>query len=191
MQVYIIIAQKDSKATVQIATSTLRDSSSMRILAGLATLFLPGTFIAVRYKNTADDPDHKSLAHMFDCKTLFGMNMFDFNDGRMMVSQDFWLYWAVTIPLTLIVSVTCLPGFWFFRLLLRVKPTFMVMPDRKEEVSGHQQTTEELVADHFSLPKAEVGRKTPFYTSPEDRAKYLTFAPLRSTETFSTSDWSS
>lgn len=42
-----IIAQKDSKTSVQIAASTKRDSSSAIAIALMGAVFLPGTYIAV------------------------------------------------------------------------------------------------------------------------------------------------
>lgn len=50
----------------------------------LTTIFLPGTFIAA----------------------LFSTSMFDFDHDSVQVSRLFWIYWAVTVPLTVIVVVT-------------------------------------------------------------------------------------
>ncbi|KAF8847793.1 hypothetical protein BDZ45DRAFT_606884, partial [Acephala macrosclerotiorum] len=66
----------------QIAAASLRDSSAMKTISVLTILFLPGTFIAA----------------------LFSTGLFKFSDpspGRL-VSKDFWIYWAVTIPVTCI-----------------------------------------------------------------------------------------
>jgi Mg2+ and Co2+ transporter CorA len=64
-----------------LAMASKRGSSSMKILAAVTTAFLPGAFVA----------------------TLFSMNMFNWlaGDGTPVVSERFWIYWSVTIPLTL------------------------------------------------------------------------------------------
>ena len=46
-------------------------------------------------------------------QTIFGMNLFEFSSQErgLIVSESFWLYWAITVPLTLFVMVTWL--IWF------------------------------------------------------------------------------
>ncbi|KAE8164566.1 hypothetical protein BDV40DRAFT_298367 [Aspergillus tamarii] len=79
---YSFVAQSDNRLNARLAASTGRDSTSMKILAFITTIFLPGTFIA----------------------TLFSMNMFDWesgpSDGNSTVSPQFWIYWATAVPLT-------------------------------------------------------------------------------------------
>jgi Mg2+ and Co2+ transporter CorA len=68
--------------TRTIAVASKRDSSSMKILAVVTTAFLPGAFVA----------------------TLFSSSMFDWfaSEGHPVVSGRFWVYWSITVPLTLI-----------------------------------------------------------------------------------------
>ena len=70
-----------------IAMASKRDSSSMKTLAAVTVTFLPGTFVA----------------------SLFSMSMFNWQapDGRV-VTAKFWIYWAITAPLTLITI-----GIWY------------------------------------------------------------------------------
>ncbi|KAE8307786.1 hypothetical protein BDV41DRAFT_582053 [Aspergillus transmontanensis] len=79
---YSFVAQSDNRLNAHLAASTGRDSTSMKILAFITTIFLPGTFIA----------------------TLFSMDMFDWksapSDGSSAVSSQFWIYWATAVPLT-------------------------------------------------------------------------------------------
>lgn len=65
-----------------LALASKHDSSSMKILTAVTTIFLPGAFVA----------------------TLFSTNMFNWfaGDSELVVSERFWIYWSVTIPLTLI-----------------------------------------------------------------------------------------
>jgi Mg2+ and Co2+ transporter CorA len=55
----------------------------MKLIAVVGLVYLPGTFVS----------------------SLFGMNFFSFDEEngqqRWRVSQNFWLYWAITAPLTL------------------------------------------------------------------------------------------
>jgi len=69
-----------------IAEATQRDSSSMKAVAVLTMVFLPSTAVS----------------------TIFSMSVF-FNvasDSTIIVNSSFWLYWAITLPLTLAVLAT-------------------------------------------------------------------------------------
>ncbi|POR32280.1 Uncharacterized protein TPAR_07505 [Tolypocladium paradoxum] len=75
------VAQKDSRTSVRIADATRSDSAAMRTIAFVSLLFLPATFLSA----------------------IFSTTFFKFDDGsgRWMVSDKFWVYWAVAIPLTI------------------------------------------------------------------------------------------
>lgn len=83
------ITQNDAEYTAAIAVDGKRDSIAMKTISILGIIYLPGTFVA----------------------TLFSMDMFSWgeNDGRgassLGVSSSMWVYWAVSVPLTII---TCL-----------------------------------------------------------------------------------
>ncbi|KAH9909530.1 hypothetical protein F4778DRAFT_775446 [Xylariomycetidae sp. FL2044] len=88
--VYSLIAQRDSRESLQmaelstqIANLTKKDSFAMFTLAVMSVLFLPGAWVA----------------------TLFSMSMFNWQaqDGAAVLTPRFWIYWAVTVPLTLVV----------------------------------------------------------------------------------------
>ena len=40
--------------------------------------------------------------------SVFGTSFFDFNGSRLLISSNFWLYWAIAIPLTLVTVIV-----WF------------------------------------------------------------------------------
>ena len=67
----------------RLAHSSKRDSASMKTLSLLGTVFLPATFLA----------------------SLFGMNFFDVQSDsgstEFLVSRLLWVYFAVTLPVTL------------------------------------------------------------------------------------------
>ncbi|KAL8653138.1 MAG: hypothetical protein Q9226_003963 [Calogaya cf. arnoldii] len=85
-----LIAQNDSRtnmfiadASRRIAFETRRDSDAMKTIAALTMVFLPGTFVA----------------------TLFGMVFFTVDNAsgsRFQVNPLWWIYLAVTIPLTML-----------------------------------------------------------------------------------------
>ncbi|QIW97052.1 hypothetical protein AMS68_002570 [Peltaster fructicola] len=81
-----------AKSTAQVAEETRQDSAAMKTIAVLTLTFLPGTGIA----------------------SFFSMNnMFNFNpdEGESIVSGWIWLYFAITVPLTILIFA--LWGLWF------------------------------------------------------------------------------
>ncbi|KAF5504995.1 hypothetical protein CGCS363_v004361 [Colletotrichum siamense] len=81
------IAQNDSKLNLQIAgdqrqlsNDSKSDSKAMKALSLLGATFLPGTFLA----------------------SIFSMTFFDFQEGSSL-SPKIWIYFALTIPLTVLV----------------------------------------------------------------------------------------
>lgn len=80
--VYSMIGQRDNKLNIDTATAARRDSNDMRIIAAVTLIFLPGTFTA----------------------TVFSTTFFNFqNRSPGIVSWWLWLYFVVTIVLTLVV----------------------------------------------------------------------------------------
>lgn len=94
--VYNLVAQRDNKDNLKmakisadIAAVTKDDSFAMRTIAVMSITFLPGTFVA----------------------SFFSMSMFNWQAAGTdpVLSSRFWIYWAVTLPLTLLVF-----SVWFF-----------------------------------------------------------------------------
>ncbi len=88
-QFYSIISQVDSRLNTKAAAASSRDSAAMKTFAFLIILFLPGTYNA----------------------TIFSTGMFNWSgnsdgsgDGRV-VSKLFWVHWALSVPLTIVVAV--------------------------------------------------------------------------------------
>lgn len=90
MQLYNIIAQKESKLNFQmageqrkLAHASTRDSAAMKVISLLGAIFFPGAYIA----------------------SVFSMTFFNFqNSGsEPAVSNKFWIYWVVTIPVTIMI----------------------------------------------------------------------------------------
>lgn len=80
------IARKDNQLNIKIAASAKKDSIAIMTFTFISGLFLPGTFVS----------------------TLFSIPMFNWQaassgSSQRSVSAYFWMYWAVTIPLTIAV----------------------------------------------------------------------------------------
>ena len=83
------VAQYDSRISVDIGQAAQKDSSAMKTIAFLTMTFFPATFISA----------------------IFSTSFFNFNPDtdEWSISSMFWVYWAVTIPIT---SITA--GLWLF-----------------------------------------------------------------------------
>ncbi|KAL6919944.1 hypothetical protein ACHAPO_001180 [Fusarium lateritium] len=97
--IYSKMAQEDNILNARMAVASSRDSSSMKALAVITAVFLPGEFLG----------------------TLFGMSMFDWlgpdeedDDGSTPMTnavkvnrfgQNFWYYWATAVPLTIMILI--------------------------------------------------------------------------------------
>ncbi|TVY52504.1 hypothetical protein LCER1_G006989, partial [Lachnellula cervina] len=88
------VAQHDSRIAVLIAEATQVDSASMKTISILGLVFMPGTFICA----------------------LFSTSFFNFSPAtstepqHWRVSEQFWVYWAVALPLTLVTVASLV--FW-------------------------------------------------------------------------------
>lgn len=97
-QIYSKMAQEDNNLNARMAVASSRDSSSMKALAVITAIFLPGEFMS----------------------SLFGMSIFDWQPGSdgdsadggdSVVSWRFWIYWSITVPLTIGILV-CWRAWW-------------------------------------------------------------------------------
>ncbi|KAI9740653.1 MAG: hypothetical protein M1818_004617 [Claussenomyces sp. TS43310] len=93
---YNIIAQRESKLNFQmageqrkLAHASKRDAGAQKTVALLGAVFLPGAFLS----------------------SVFSMTFFNFQDPNpdgTWVSPQFWIYWAVALPLTVLIV-----GWWY------------------------------------------------------------------------------
>ncbi|KAL1851344.1 hypothetical protein Daus18300_012590 [Diaporthe australafricana] len=86
----VVAAQLDNNRSAQMSAQAGLDSVAMKTLALVTAIFLPATFIA----------------------TLFSMSMFDWqaDSSSAAVSPGFWIFWVVSVPLSLAV----LAAWWCF-----------------------------------------------------------------------------
>ncbi|KAG5981593.1 hypothetical protein E4U55_002770 [Claviceps digitariae] len=88
---YNIMSQREARLNLEIAGeqrriahASKRDSTAMKTISLMGTLFLPGTYLA----------------------SVFSMTFFNFQESAHPVSMSLWIYFAVTIPITaLIVAI--------------------------------------------------------------------------------------
>ena len=75
----------------------------MKAIALLTMTFLPGTFVAVS-RQCSSQNSHPE-ANVCGLKSFFAMPLLDWQAPRdgPVVSHRFWIYWAVTLPLTAVV----------------------------------------------------------------------------------------
>ncbi|RVX66918.1 hypothetical protein B0A52_09042 [Exophiala mesophila] len=87
-----LIAQRDQNQNIRIANDTQilareskRDSTAMKAIAFVTMIFLPGTFLS----------------------SVFSMNLFEWDapNSSDVVNHRMWVYWAVAVPLTIMVVV--------------------------------------------------------------------------------------
>ncbi|KAK5043569.1 hypothetical protein LTR84_011429 [Exophiala bonariae] len=83
------ITATDTLTMIRLAQNSQSDSSTMKAITVLTMVFLPATFVC----------------------SLFGMGFFDFetspNESKLRIADQFWIYFVVTIPLTVVVLGTC------------------------------------------------------------------------------------
>lgn len=106
-----------AELSFQVAHATGLDSTAMKVLAIVTVVFLPPSFIAVSFRNVFVFllfPQRSNLLRSNKCfQTLFSMSMFDWqssgstsdNGSSDIVASNFWIYWATTVPLTLVILV--------------------------------------------------------------------------------------
>lgn len=101
-----MVTQQDSRAATRISESVQRDSAAMKTIAALTMMFLPATFVSVSSKLTT-----KMLYQRGNVvQAVFSTSFFNFSpgaqsisqsaDGEWVISHKFWIYWAVSGPLT-------------------------------------------------------------------------------------------
>ncbi|KAH6609552.1 hypothetical protein Trco_002898 [Trichoderma cornu-damae] len=119
-----IISREDVKANLDLAESQHRDSLSMKTLAIVTMLFLPGSFISALFSTS-----------MFDWGSV------DPSSGSIAVRTmpQFGLYWAITIPLTV---VTFLLYFFWLRTMKKRR-------DHRKTGSFNQLSAEEKGETHM------------------------------------------
>lgn len=80
-----MVSQFDSNIAIAIGRVAQRDSAAMKTIAFLTLVFLPATFVSA----------------------IFSMSFFNFDadSGIWRVSEKFWIYWAVAVPLTVLTAV--------------------------------------------------------------------------------------
>jgi hypothetical protein len=97
------LAQSQNMNTLSMARSAKEDSVAIRAITFVTSFYLPFSFVAVGHI-------YRRLFHgKLTCsQTMFGMNLVDFdsNSRNLLVSNQFWLYFVISVPLT-VVTLAC------------------------------------------------------------------------------------
>ncbi|EPS45485.1 hypothetical protein H072_512 [Dactylellina haptotyla CBS 200.50] len=85
------ITATDAFTTISLAHDAKANSDSMKTIAIVTILFLPGAYVS----------------------SIFGMSFFDVSDDKRSIyaTKDWWIFIAVTIPLTVVVMITAQQSF--------------------------------------------------------------------------------
>jgi hypothetical protein len=114
-----LIAHRDSKLNIEIAKAAKRDSELMKGIAAVTMIFLPATFLA----------------------TFFSMAFFHVGTDsqvRLVVDSQVWLYPAITVPLTAIVTA------WYWSESLGVGRRLLLESLRRWAACGRLRAGDEL-----------------------------------------------
>ncbi|KAL7959917.1 hypothetical protein V8C34DRAFT_98957 [Trichoderma compactum] len=123
-----IISRDDVKANLDLAESQHRDSLSMKTLAIVTMVFLPGSFISALFSTS-----------MFDWDSVDPTS----NSIGVRTMPQFGLYWAITIPLTF---VTFLLYFFWLRMMKQQR-------DRKKQSFDQLSAEEKGDSDAIEMIK--------------------------------------
>lgn len=126
-----LIAQHDSINNTDIALSSHRDASSMKTLAVVTMFFLPGSFIAALFSTPCFDWD------IVDPDNWSSIGVAS--------TPQFNLYWAITIPMTV---VTFVLYFVWLQFSVSQRRKLQKSPSRAHPggVGGEEEKTDEAEA---------------------------------------------
>jgi len=85
MQIFNLMTRYDASSSIAIAKSAKKDSTSMKAIAIMTMVFLPGTFFAA----------------------LFAVPSLQW-DASPVIQSNHWVYWAFAVPSTLLVMAVWL-----------------------------------------------------------------------------------
>jgi hypothetical protein len=121
----------DSQVSGMSTIISQRDTSAMKTVAMVTMVFLPGTFVA----------------------SFFAMPMLNWDATALheIVTPRFWIYWIVTVPLTIVVFAV-----WWVR--QKVKEGKETKAEKEREILLNEGRTEVIkeVARRCAIPKSEL-----------------------------------
>lgn len=129
---YNVLTLYESQISIEIGRSAQIDSRAMKTVSFLTMSFLPATFISA----------------------IFSMSFFDFDaqSETFTISKSFWMYWAVTVPVT-ILSVLL---WWHWETLFPIK--LIGEGENAPQRLIHRSTEMELAEQELKKPSSVVTR---------------------------------
>lgn len=95
------MAQEDNALNARMAVASSRDSASIKALAVITAIFLPGEFIGTLFGMSMFDWLAPSKDEEEAAAALGGGGAGDDPESDDILSRSFWVYWTISIPLTL------------------------------------------------------------------------------------------
>lgn len=112
---YNMVAQMDNRLSARLAVSAGQDSTSMKILAFISAIYLPGSFVSSLFSTTMFQWPHSGDS--------YGSGPGGSGSGNgNVLSKLFWVYWATTIPLTAVTLIGW--GIWWVFEMRRFKQDY-------------------------------------------------------------------
>lgn len=99
------MAQEDNNLNARMAVASSRDSSSMKALAVITAIFLPGEFMSSLFGMGIFDWQSDGSSSSSSSSGGGGSSSGGGDDNDPVVGYDFWVYWAITVPLTILILV--------------------------------------------------------------------------------------
>ncbi|KAK8034541.1 hypothetical protein PG993_009536 [Apiospora rasikravindrae] len=98
--IYSKMAQEDNNLNARMAVASTRDSSSMKALAVITAIFLPGEYMGTLFGTSFFNWEYntKGDAGLSEDATRLDM-------PHVVIMPLFWVYWCFTIPLTFFIVV--------------------------------------------------------------------------------------
>ncbi|KAI9672642.1 MAG: hypothetical protein M1831_000077 [Alyxoria varia] len=103
-----VVAQRDTKITLELSRNATQDSRIMRQISFVTLIFLPGTAVSTLFSTSFFNFSPPSPANNNSNTSNEPNNQ----TGVWQVSDKFWIFWVITIPLTL---ATYMTWQWFQR----------------------------------------------------------------------------
>ena len=95
---------RQAQSMAVIAYDTKRDSEVMKAVTVVTLIFLPATFVSVGPIPRLEFAVYPIILF----QTIFSMGFFSFDQGRIEISPQGWIYLVCTLPLTFVVLAVSL-----------------------------------------------------------------------------------
>ena len=159
-----LVEQRENIINQSIQAATRRDSYAMKSLAVMSMIFLPGMAVAVSHE-VLPQLVSRSLLLIPSTQAVFETSLFNWQAQKAgdILSNRFWIYWAVVIPLT--ATILSIWSFWYFR-SSSARPIYGPSVAEKSLIDGHAGKLLSIVGVRSKSPFRHEENGDPYYVSP-------------------------